>query len=56
MSRPPNPYRDEHWRLESLGNEASGRGDYAEANRLWKEAAELKRQGQQELKTVGPRR
>jgi hypothetical protein len=49
MSRPPNPYRDEHRKLESEGNAASNRGDYADAARKWREAAALKRKGQQEI-------
>lgn len=50
MNRPPNPYRDEHRRLEAEGGHASNRGDYRTANGFWREAARLKRRGQDELR------
>lgn len=45
MNRLPNPYRDEHRRLQKEGNAAAGRGDYAECTRLWREAARLQSAG-----------
>jgi len=49
MSRPPNPYRDEVQKLESLGNAMSGNGRLIEANRFWRQAAALKRKGIEEV-------
>jgi hypothetical protein len=49
MSRPPNPYRDQHRALEAQAGRESGRGNLGEANRLWRAAAELKRKGIQEV-------
>ena len=49
MNRPANPNRDEHRRLTSEGNNAAGRGDYAECQRLWNEAARLKAEGQEQV-------
>lgn len=46
MNRPPNPHRDEHRRLTAEGNAAAGRGDYERSQRLWKQAAGLKAEGQ----------
>jgi hypothetical protein len=52
MNRPPNPYRDEHRRLDSEGNNAAGRGDYVESQRLWNEAARLRAKGQAEVEAM----
>jgi hypothetical protein len=52
MNAPHNPYRDEHRKLNSLGNNASGRGEHALAMNLWRQAAELKRKGAAELAAV----
>jgi hypothetical protein len=52
VSRPPNPYRAEFWRLESEGNIAHGRGDHDEGHRLWHEAAALKLKGQREVDAI----
>lgn len=49
MSRPANPYKHLVQKLESLGNQASGKGDLAKANALWHEAAALKRKGIEEV-------
>jgi hypothetical protein len=49
MSRPPNPYRDQHRALEAQAGRESGRGNLGEANRLWRAAAELKQKGIQEI-------
>ncbi len=51
MNRRVNPYRNQHHLLRRQGDEAAGRGDYAESMRLWNEAARLKAKGVAELAT-----
>ena len=52
MSRPPNPYKDRFTKLERQANRESGRGNLAGANRLWREAKELKNKGIAEVNAI----